>query len=99
VRTRAEYRLFALPGTPPKPGLLRVGAGEGQPIEVEVWSLDPAAFGRFVAAIPAPLGIGRLRLDDGSEPSGFLVEAAATAAAADITAFGGWRRYHATTTG
>jgi len=93
ARTRPDYRLFALSGTPAKPGLLRVGDREGGAIEVEVWSLDPAAFGCFVAAIPPPLAVGRLRLDDGSEPSGFLVEAAATTAAQDITAFGGWRRY------
>jgi allophanate hydrolase len=93
ARTRADYRLFALPGTPAKPGLLRVGDGAGAAIEVEVWSLEPAAFGRFVAAIPAPLGVGRVGLDDGTEPTGFLVEAAATAGAADITRFGGWRPY------
>jgi allophanate hydrolase len=93
VRTRPDYRLFALPGTPAKPGLLRVAAGGGAAIEAEVWSLDPAAFGRFVAAIPAPLGVGRVGLDDGTTPAGFLVEAAATTAAEDITAFRGWRRY------
>jgi allophanate hydrolase len=95
ARTRPDYRLFALPGTPPKPGLLRTADAEGEPIEVEVWSLEPAAFGRFVAAIPAPLGVGRVRLEDGTAPSGFLVEAVATAAADDITAFGGWRGYAA----
>ncbi|MFP4126519.1 MAG: allophanate hydrolase, partial [Alphaproteobacteria bacterium] len=86
-------RLFALSGTPARPGLLRVADGEGGAVEVEVWSLEPAAFARFVAAIPAPLGVGRVRLDNGTAPCGFLVEAAATAAAQDITAFGGWRRY------
>jgi allophanate hydrolase len=48
-----------------------------------------------VAAIPAPLSVGRVWLDDGTAPSGFLVEAVATAAADDITAFGGWRGYAA----
>jgi len=93
ARTRPDYRLFALPGTPAKPGLLRVGDDEGGPIEVEVWSLEPAAFGRVVAGIPAPLGVGRLRLDDGTAPTGFLVEAAAATSAPDITSFEGWRRY------
>ena len=93
ARTRPDYRLFALAGTPAKPGLLRTSEGGGGAIEVEVWSLEPAAFGRFVAAIPSPLGVGRVRLDDGTEPSGFLVEAAATATAVEITRFGGWRRY------
>ncbi|MFF9549858.1 allophanate hydrolase [Methylobacterium fujisawaense] len=94
VVTRAEYRLYALPGGPPhRPGLLRVAAGDGGAIETEVWALPPAAFGAFVAAIPEPLGIGTLRLADGTAPKGFLVETAGVAGAADITQFGGWRRY------
>ncbi|ULJ75523.1 hypothetical protein [Rhizobium gallicum] len=38
---------------PPKPGMIGVSEGEGSEIEVEVWKLSPAAFGLFVAAIPA----------------------------------------------
>jgi len=94
VPTARAYRLYALPGGPPqRPGLLRVAAGDGAPIETEVWALPPAAFGRFVAAIPAPLGIGTLRLADGTAPKGFLVEQAGLDGAADITRFGGWRAY------
>jgi allophanate hydrolase len=96
ARTRPDYRLFALAGThPPKPGLLRVAAGEGAPIEVEIWALAPAAFGRFVAAVPPPLSIGTLALADGRLVKGFLVEAEAVAGARDITAFGGWRAFMA----
>jgi allophanate hydrolase len=91
--TAPEYRLFALPGGPPKrPGLLRVGPG-GAGIAVEVWALPPAAYADFVAAIPAPLGIGTLRLADGTAVQGFLCEAAATEGACDISHHGGWRAY------
>ncbi|HAD85721.1 MAG TPA: allophanate hydrolase, partial [Rhodospirillaceae bacterium] len=39
ARTRADYRLYELPGSAPrKPGLLRVAEGQGHAIEVEVWS-------------------------------------------------------------
>jgi allophanate hydrolase len=93
VRTRPEYKLFALETVPPKPGLLRVGEGAGMPVEAEVWALDPAAFGRFVAAIPAPLGIGKLAFTDGTTVSGFLVEAEAVRDARDISRYGGWRAY------
>ena len=94
ARTTADYRLYALPGTvPPKPGLLRVADGTGGPVEVEVWALDEAGFGAFVAAIPAPLGIGTLRLDDGTNPKGFLAEPVALEGAEDVTAYGGWRAY------
>ena len=94
VDTTPDYRFFALPNTsPPKPGLLRVSPGEGAPIATEVWSLDQAAFGAFVAKIPAPLGIGTLQLADGTTPKGFLVEAEAVRGAEDISSFGGWRAY------
>ncbi len=94
VETTRDYRLYALPGTtPPKPGLLRVADGAGAAIQCEVWSLDAAGFGAFVAKIPPPLGVGTLRLAGGGAAKGFLVEAAAIEGAQDISGFGGWRAY------
>jgi allophanate hydrolase len=94
VRTAPEYRLYALAGTrPPKPGLVRVRSGQGGAIEVEVWEMDAAAFGAFVAAVPPPLAIGTLRLEDGAEVKGFVCEPLAVEGARDITALGGWRAY------
>jgi allophanate hydrolase len=95
TRTAPTYKLFALPDTtPPKPGLVRAAAGEsGCAIEVEVWELSTDAFGRFVAAIPAPLGIGTILLEDGTSVQGFLCEAHAVRDARDITALGGWRAF------
>lgn len=94
ARTKPVYRLYALPGTvPPKPGLLRVAEPTGIGIEVEVWEVSPAGFATFVAAIPSPLGIGTLELEDGEQVQGFLVESYAVAGAPDITRFGGWRNY------
>jgi allophanate hydrolase len=93
-RTAGDYRLFALPATtPPKPGLVRSPGFDGHGIAVEVWDLPLAAFGSFVAAIPAPLGIGKITLDDGSTAPGFLCEQHAIGQASEITAFGGWRNY------
>jgi len=89
--TAPRYRLFTLPGTtPPKPGLVRDGDAA---IEVEVWRMPVERFGSFVAAIPAPLGIGRIELDNGDWVQGFLCEASAVAGATDISRFGGWRAY------
>lgn len=94
--TAAGYRLYALPGTvPPKPGLVFDPAASGQGIAVEVWALPAAAFGAFVARIPAPLGIGKITLADGSSVSGFLCESHALEGAEEITQFGGWRAYRA----
>ncbi len=92
-RTAPDYRLYALPhSAPPKPGLVRVAAG-GAAIAVEVWELPVAAFGGFVAAVPPPLCIGTVALENGEEVKGFLCEAAAVGSARDITAFGGWRAF------
>ena len=47
----------------------------------------------FVAAIPAPLGIGTVELEDGSSVKGFICEPAGIADATDITHHGGWINY------
>ena len=91
-RTAPQYRLYALTDfAPPRPGMVRADAGGA--IEVEVWELPAPAFGSFVAAIPAPLGIGTVTLEDGEQVKGFLCEARATQGARDITGLGGWRQF------
>src|SRR3546814_12056765 len=90
ARTAADYRLFVLPDTrPATPGLVRVPGFAGPGIAIEIWSLDPAAFGRFVEQIPAPLGIGQVRLDADRQVSCLLSQAPATDGAAGNPAFGG----------
>ena len=94
--TSAHYRLYALANTtPPKPGLARVSAGEsgGASITVETYALTPEAFGRFTAAVPAPMVIGNAELIDGTWVKSFLCEPRALTGAADITAHGGWIPY------
>ena len=94
VRTTADYRFYALAGsTPERPGLLRVTDGSGGSIAAEIWRLPVQGFGSFVAAVPAPLSIGTIRLDDGQSAKGFLVEAAGIPGSRDITDLGGWRAY------
>ncbi|HEU5134062.1 MAG TPA: allophanate hydrolase [Steroidobacteraceae bacterium] len=93
TRTAPVYRFFALPGGPPfRPGLVRV-RDNGVAIDVEVWRVPAEHFGSFVAGIPAPLGIGKVKLEDGSEVSGFMCESLGVAEATDISALGGWRQY------
>ncbi len=92
--TTPDYRLYALPGNATRrPGLLRVMDGTGMPIATEVWALPYEALGRFVAEIGAPLGIGTVRLSDGTSPKGFLCEAIGLSGAKDISSYGGWRGY------
>ena len=91
--TAPSYRLYALPAAvPPKPGLVRVREG-GYAIEVEVWSLETRSFGAFVGAIPRPLCVGSIELDDGTFAQGFLCESEVIVDAVDISHHGGWRAY------
>jgi len=95
--TSKRYRLYALANTTPaKPGLVRVSSGnddDGAAILTEVWEMPLRNFGSFVAAIPAPLGIGTMELADGSSVKGFICEPAALDNARDITGYGGWTAY------
>ncbi len=92
THTAASYRLYAMAGSvPPKPAL--VHSDDGAAIAVEVYELDVAAFGSFVAEVPPPLAIGTVTLADGNSVKGFVAEPRATMGAEDITALGGWRAY------
>ena len=94
TKTAPGYRLYALADTtPPKPGLVRAPGFDGPGIEVEVWAVPTPAFGGFVAAVPAPLGIGSVELADGSTVKGFVCEPFAVEMATEITQGGGWRAY------
>ncbi len=93
VRSAPVYRFYALPGGPPlRPGMVRVEQGGGA-VELEVWEMPAREFGSFVAGIPAPLGIGKVLLEDGSSVQGFVCESHVVSHARDITALGGWRAY------
>ena len=90
--TAPTYRLYAMADSvPPKPAL--VHSEEGAPIALEVYELDMASFGSFVAEVPPPLAIGTVQLADGSSVKGFVAEPRALAGAEDITRLGGWRAY------
>ncbi|MDF1820050.1 MAG: allophanate hydrolase [Alcanivoracaceae bacterium] len=95
TRTAPHYRFYALAGGPPyRPGLV-YDEQQGAAVDVEIWQIPVIHFGSFVAAIPAPLGIGKVVLEDGSEVSGFICEPRALQGAQDITAIGNWRDYMA----
>ncbi len=91
-RTTSDYAFYALPSAGvAKPGLVRVADGSGVQVSVEVWSLPLEQFGSFMKTIAAPLGIGMLRLSDGSNVHGFLCEAVATEGAREISDLADWR--------
>ncbi|MET3711651.1 allophanate hydrolase [Sphingomonas trueperi] len=90
--TAPTYKLYAMAeSVPPKPAL--VHSEDGAAIALEVYELDMAAFGSFVAEVPPPLAIGTVTLADGSQVKGFVAEPRALTGAEDITALGGWRAF------
>ena len=95
VRTAPEYRMVALPTEPPKPGILRAASG-GAALAGERWTLSPAALGRFLAALPAPMSLGVISLADGGAALGFQCDPVAAASGQEITEHGSWTAYLAT---
>ncbi|MEU5871257.1 allophanate hydrolase [Glycomyces sp. NPDC047369] len=86
VATAPAYRMYELPTEPPKPLVVRTGDGASLP--GERWLLSPAALGRFLADLPAPMTLGKVELADGTWATGFVAN---EPSGADITAAGGWR--------
>ena len=93
TQSATGYKLYALAGGPPlRPGMV-IDKSSEQSIEIEIWELPMAEFGSFVAAIPAPLGIGKVQTSDGRMLPGFICEASGLDGAEDVTKFGGWRKW------
>lgn len=93
VRTAPQYRLARLNTDPPKPGLARVAPGAGVAVHGELWLIGTAMLGDFLAALPAPMSLGRATLADGTEVVGFGCTAEAWDAGQDITHHGDWPGY------
>jgi allophanate hydrolase len=90
VATAPAYRMYELDTQPPKPLVVRSENGASLP--GERWLLSPAALGRFLAALPAPMTLGKVELADGTWATGFVAN---EPAGRDITAAGGWRAHRA----
>jgi allophanate hydrolase len=92
ARTASCYRMVALPGEPPKPGVLRAEAG-GAALPGERWTLSPAALGQFLAALPPPMSLGAVELADGEHVLGFQCDPVSAGQGQDITRYGGWLQW------
>ncbi|AYA77564.1 allophanate hydrolase [Bacillus sp. Y1] len=90
AKTASFYKLVKLDTVPAKPGLIRTNE-EGASIEIELWEMPLSEFGKFALLIPAPLAMGKVQLEDGTEVPGFVCEASGGKNGKDITQFGGWR--------
>ncbi|MFC4949108.1 allophanate hydrolase [Pseudonocardia sp. GCM10023141] len=92
VHTAPEYRMIALPTLPAKPGIVR-DTRRGAVLTGERWTLSTAALGTFLAALPAPMALGPVRLDSGEEVIGFHCDPATAATGTDITHHRHWPSY------
>ncbi|QNJ91664.1 allophanate hydrolase [Mycolicibacterium fluoranthenivorans] len=90
LTTAPRYRMTVLPTTPPKPAITRVPEGSaGAALLGHRWLLSPAALGRFLAALPAPMQLGKVEFGDGSWRTAFAADASA-ATGPDISEYGSW---------
>jgi len=80
--------MVSLDTQPPKPGVYR--SEDGAELVAERWLLSEAALGKFLAALPEPMLLGSVRLNDGSSAVGFACDAVAAMNGTDITRYGDW---------
>jgi allophanate hydrolase len=90
LTTAPRYRMSVLPTVPAKPAVTRVPDGaSGAALLGHRWLLSPAALGRFLAALPAPMQLGKVEFDDGTWRTAFGCDGAA-ATGPDISDYGSW---------
>src|SRR6478609_3150033 len=66
IKTAPRYRMSVLPTEPPKPAVTRVPDGTtGVALMGHRWLLSPEALGLFLAALPAPMQLGKVEFEDG----------------------------------
>ena len=92
--TAPLYRLARLDTDPPKPGLVRVGPDDGAAIGGELWLVGTAMLGDFLAALPAPMSLGRVDARRRHRGGRVRLRARRVAVpATDITHHGDWPTY------
>ncbi len=93
VKTTSEYRFYALEDmVPPRPGLVKDKEHGGQ-IEVQIWKVPSKELSGFINQIGAPLGFGKVSLENGKSVTSFLCENFALEGAKEITDLQTWEAY------
>ena len=90
--TEPCYRLWSIDDR--HPAMMRT-PGEGAAIAVEVWDVPLAGLAKVLLSEPPGLCIGKVALSDGTVVLGVLGEPFLCAGRREITEFGGWRAYTA----
>ncbi|MCV7225372.1 allophanate hydrolase [Mycolicibacterium komossense] len=91
LNTAARYRMSVLDTTPVKPAIGRVpDDAAGASLYGHRWVLSPAALGIFLAALPAPMQLGKVEFADGTWRTAFGCDGTAAASGKDISSYGSW---------
>lgn len=91
IATAPRYRMTALDTVPPKPAITRVPDGTpGSALTGHRWLLSTGALGAFLAALPAPMQLGKVEMADGTWRTGFGCDGQAAAAGTDLSRYGSW---------
>jgi allophanate hydrolase len=89
--TAPSYRMSVLDTVPVKPAIGRVPEGTtGTALYGHRWLLSPAALGTFLAALPAPMQLGKVEFADGTWRTAFGCDGVAAAGGKDISSYGSW---------
>ncbi len=89
ITTAPRYRMTALPTVPPKPGVTRVADGAGgAALTGHRWLMSPAALGRFLAELPAPMQLGKVEFADGTWRTAFGCDGSVEGV--DVSHYGSW---------
>jgi allophanate hydrolase len=91
ARTAEGYSLVALGDALGRPGMVREPGTDGTVLG-ELWRVPETALSALLLEAAAPLGLGRVTLDDGREVVGYLCEAAAADGKTPV-ADGDWRAF------
>ena len=93
LKTKPLYRFYDISsGNLKRPGMVRSNT-EGAAIDVEVWRVPRSKVGDFLDNVKAPLTLGTVELEDGTNVKGFLCESYVSESFPEITSYGGWRDY------
>jgi hypothetical protein len=92
--TVPAYRLWSIDDR--HPAMVRVASG-GVSVVVEIWAVPPEGLAKILLQEPPGLCIGKVRLSDGEELLGVLGEPLLCEGQREITQYGGWRAYIAST--
>lgn len=85
INTTDAYRLLDLDTTPPTPGLIRTKPGQGAPVQGELFRISEAGLGCFLAALPAPMALTSIELENGRTVIGLTAAHDASTTGTDIT--------------